>query len=175
MGLNTREGRTEVAMTVNGAMRSGWAEPRTLLSDFLRSELHLHGTNVGCEQGVCGACSVRIDGEIARSCITLAVQVDGADIRTVEGMRAKDGQLHPIQEAFREAHALQCGYCTPGFLLTVEQLLEESPRASEREIREFLAGNVCRCTGYQGIIAAVLALQPTSDEADDGVPLGGRR
>ncbi len=143
-----------VSVTVNGTPRAATVESRMLLSDFLREELLLTGTHVGCEHGVCGACTVSIDGEIARACTTLAVQVDGAEIRTVEGM-ASGGELHPIQQAFREQHGLQCGFCTPGFLITVEALLEEIPNPSEDEIREYLSGNVCRCTGYLGIVAAV--------------------
>jgi aerobic carbon-monoxide dehydrogenase small subunit len=143
-----------VRINVNGEWRSALVEPRILLSDFLRHELGMLGTNVGCEHGVCGACSVRIDGEIARSCITFAVQVDNADVRTIEAL--DDGaDLHPIQQAFRAEHALQCGYCTPGMVLTTEQLLEEIPDPSDEEIREYLSGNVCRCTGYQNILKAV--------------------
>jgi aerobic-type carbon monoxide dehydrogenase small subunit (CoxS/CutS family) len=143
-----------VRLTVNGEEYRGLAEPRLLLVDFLRHELGLHGTHVGCEQGVCGACTIRLDGEIVRSCIMLAVQAEGASIETVEGM-APPGGLHPIQEAFHQHHGLQCGFCTPGFLLTVQALLEENPDPSEDEIREYLSGNVCRCTGYAGIVDAV--------------------
>jgi aerobic-type carbon monoxide dehydrogenase small subunit (CoxS/CutS family) len=148
------EGEEIVEVVVNGEAQRGIAEPRTLLSDFLRHELGLTGTHVGCEQGVCGACTVRVDGVIARSCITLAVQVRGSSIETIEGM-ARDGELHPIQAAFREQHGLQCGFCTPAMVLTVSALLEANPNPSEREIREFLSGNVCRCTGYTAIVAAV--------------------
>ena len=151
----TRSGEeVPVRLSVNGEARAGLAEPRTLLSDFLRHTLGLTGTRVGCEQGVCGACTVRINGDLARSCLTLAVQAQGAEVRTVEGM-ADGQQLHPLQEAFRAQHALQCGFCTPGFLLTVEALLERIPDPTEAEAREFLSGNVCRCTGYQNIIRAV--------------------
>src|SRR5581483_2456609 len=143
-----------VRLVVNGESRQGIAEPRTLLVDFLRHELGLHGTHVGCEHGVCGACTIRLNGEIVRSCIMFAVQAEGAAIRTVEGM-ANGDELHPIQQAFREKHGLQCGFCTPGFLLTVERLLEETPDPSEDEIREYLSGNVCRCTGYVGIVDSV--------------------
>src|SRR5205814_681005 len=128
-----------VTMTVNGVQRRGIAEPRTLLVDFLRHELDLTGTHVGCEHGVCGACTVRMDGEVVRSCIMLAVQAEGAEIETVEGM-AKDGELHPIQFAFREKHGLQCGFCTPGTLLAAQMLLEENPNPSELEIRQYLSG-----------------------------------
>jgi aerobic-type carbon monoxide dehydrogenase small subunit (CoxS/CutS family) len=150
---NIIDGDTVVRVTVNGEPYSGIAEPRTLLSDFLRHVLGLTGTHVGCEQGACGACTVRVDGAIMRSCIAFAVTVDGAEIETVEGMAGEDG-LHPIQEAFRSQHGLQCGFCTPGMLLTTQALLEENPNPTEDEIREHLAGNVCRCTGYQGIVAA---------------------
>ncbi|RIL07804.1 MAG: (2Fe-2S)-binding protein [Proteobacteria bacterium] len=143
-----------VTLTVNGLERSGVAEPRTLLVDFLRHELGLTGTHVGCEHGVCGACTVRMDGEPIRACIVLAVQAQGASIETIEGLA--DGEaLHPIQQAFREAHGLQCGFCTPGMVLAVQSLLEENADPSEQEIREYLSGNVCRCTGYVGIVAAV--------------------
>ena len=143
-----------VRMKVNGVSRSGIAEPRTLLVDFLRHELELTGTHVGCEHGVCGACTVRMNGEVVRSCIMLAVQADGAEIETVEGMAA-DGKLHPVQEAFRQKHGLQCGFCTPGMVLAVQTLLEGNPDPTEEEIREYLSGNICRCTGYVGIVASV--------------------
>jgi aerobic-type carbon monoxide dehydrogenase small subunit (CoxS/CutS family) len=143
-----------VRFKVNGVTRSGVAEPRMLLVDFLRHELDLTGTHVGCEHGVCGACTVRMDGEVVRSCIMFAVQADGAEIETIEGM-AKGAELHPVQEAFRQKHGLQCGFCTPGMVLAVQTLLEENPNPSEPEIREYLSGNVCRCTGYVGIVDAV--------------------
>jgi len=143
-----------VTLKVNGVQRRGIAEPRTLLVDFLRHELDLTGTHVGCEHGVCGACTIRMNGEVVRSCIMLAVQAEGAEIETVEGM-ATNGQLHPIQDAFREKHGLQCGFCTPGMLLAAQTLLEENPNPTESEIREYLSGNICRCTGYVGIVAAV--------------------
>jgi aerobic-type carbon monoxide dehydrogenase small subunit (CoxS/CutS family) len=143
-----------VRMIVNGEPYQGMAEPRLLLVDFLRHALALRGTHVGCEQGVCGACTINLDGELVRSCLTFAVQADGAEVETVEGLANSDG-LHPIQEAFREHHALQCGFCTPGFLLTVQSLLRDNPDPSEGEIREYLSGNICRCTGYAGIVDAV--------------------
>jgi carbon-monoxide dehydrogenase small subunit len=145
-----------VTVTVNGEVRSAAVEPRLLLTDYLRQELGLTGTHVGCEHGVCGACTVNVDGEIARACTTFAVQVDGAVIRTVEGLASGD-ELHPIQQAFRDNHGLQCGFCTPGFLLATEALLATYPDPTDTEIREFLAGNICRCTGYVGIVAAVHA------------------
>jgi aerobic-type carbon monoxide dehydrogenase small subunit (CoxS/CutS family) len=164
MSTNTRERASSVRLNVNGEWREGVADARMLLSDFLRHELGLTGTNVGCEHGVCGACTVRIDGELARSCIAFAVQVDGAEIRTVEALAAPGAELHPIQEAFSAEHGLQCGYCTPGFLLTTEQLLEELPDPSEDEVREYLSGNVCRCTGYQGVVRAVMKAAPAMRE-----------
>jgi carbon-monoxide dehydrogenase small subunit len=148
------EGDVVVRLTVNGEERRGIAEPRTLLVDFLRHELRLTGTHVGCEQGACGACTVRLDGVTARSCLLFAVQADGASVETVEGL-ARDGELHPIQRAFADKHGLQCGFCTPGLLLTAQALLEENPTPSEPEIREALSGSICRCTGYVGVVAAV--------------------
>jgi carbon-monoxide dehydrogenase small subunit len=144
-----------VEVTVNGKRYSRTVEPRLLLSDFLRHELGLTGTHVGCEHGVCGACTVRLDGEPIRSCLLLAVQVDGHQLETVEGLAASMDQLHPLQEAFREAHGLQCGFCTAGILMTLEPFLEENRKPSEEEIRHALSGNLCRCTGYQHIVDAV--------------------
>jgi aerobic-type carbon monoxide dehydrogenase small subunit (CoxS/CutS family) len=144
-----------IAVELNGRRYEGVAEPRTLLSDFIRHVAGLHGTHVGCEHGVCGACTVQLDGEPVRSCLMLAVQADGRSLRTVEGLAPPGGGLHPIQAAFQETHALQCGFCTPGFLMTVEAFLRERPDPSEDEIREALAGNLCRCTGYKAIIEAV--------------------
>jgi aerobic-type carbon monoxide dehydrogenase small subunit (CoxS/CutS family) len=141
-----------VELEVNGHRYEGEAEPRTLLSDFLRHTLGLTGTNVGCEHGVCGACTVQLDGEPVRSCLMLAVQARGRSVRTVEGL-----EWGPIQSAFQEHHALQCGFCTPGFLITIEAFLRETPAPSDGEIREALAGNLCRCTGYLPIIDAVRA------------------
>jgi aerobic-type carbon monoxide dehydrogenase small subunit (CoxS/CutS family) len=143
-----------VRVRVNGELRSGIAEPRLLLSDFLRHELDLTGTNVSCEQGGCGACTVRLDGRIALSCLVLAAQADGAEIETVEGL-SPAGTLHPIQRAFQVKHGLQCGFCTPGILLATQSLLEANADPDEAEIREYLSGNICRCTGYTGIVASV--------------------
>jgi aerobic-type carbon monoxide dehydrogenase small subunit (CoxS/CutS family) len=143
-----------ISVQINGRAYEGDVEPRTLLSDFIRHEAGLTGTKVGCEQGVCGACTVQLDGEPVRSCLMLAVQANGRSLRTVEGLAA-DGELHPLQRAFHEAHALQCGFCTPGFLMSMEAWLREHPYAEREELREALAGNVCRCTGYLGIIEAV--------------------
>jgi aerobic carbon-monoxide dehydrogenase small subunit len=144
-----------VSMTVNGRPVEADVEPRRLLADFLREDAHLYGTHLGCEHGVCGACTILLDGEPVRSCLMLAVQADGAELTTVEGLARADG-LHPLQEAFREHHALQCGFCTPGFLLTSLYLIREQPDLDdEDEIREALSGNLCRCTGYQNIFDAV--------------------
>ena len=143
-----------VHLSVNGWERVALAEPRTLLSDFLRHGLGLTGTHVGCEQGACGACTVLVDGRPTLSCLVLAVQAEGAEVLTVEGLAGEQG-LHPIQQAFRERHGLQCGFCTPGMLLAAKALLDEVPDPSEDEIRDHLAGNVCRCTGYVGIVEAV--------------------
>jgi len=143
-----------VAVTVNGRAHERDVEPRLLLSDFLRHELGLTGTHVGCEHGVCGACTILFDGEPVRSCIMLAVQADGHALTTVEGLTPAGG-LHPLQEAFWECHGLQCGFCTPGFLMTLVPFLEANPDPSEEEIRQALSGNLCRCTGYQHIVDAV--------------------
>jgi aerobic carbon-monoxide dehydrogenase small subunit len=143
-----------ITMTVNGETKSGEAEPRLTLADFLRDELRLTGTHLGCEHGVCGACTVLLEGSSVRSCLLLAVQADGASIETVEGL-AQGEELHPIQEAFWAEHALQCGFCTPGFLMTAVELLRENPDPSEEEVRQAIAGNLCRCTGYVNIIKAV--------------------
>jgi carbon-monoxide dehydrogenase small subunit len=145
----------EIRVTVNGTAHTRAVEPRLLLSDFLRQDLGLTGTHVGCEHGVCGACTVLMDGEAVRSCLILAVQADGEALTTVEGLTPGTGPLHPIQEAFRDAHGLQCGFCTPGFLMTLVPFLRDHADPSEDEIREALSGNLCRCTGYQNIVEAV--------------------
>jgi 2-furoyl-CoA dehydrogenase 2Fe-2S iron sulfur subunit len=143
------------SVEVNGIGHRADVEPRTLLSDFLRHELGLTGTHVGCEHGVCGACTVQVDGEPVRACLMFAVQTAGRSVRTVEALADDDGALTPLQRAFHEHHALQCGFCTAGFLMTLEPFLRDCPEASEQEIRGALAGNLCRCTGYEGIVAAV--------------------
>jgi aerobic-type carbon monoxide dehydrogenase small subunit (CoxS/CutS family) len=145
-----------VRLTVNGTPREGRCEPRKLLVDFIREDLALTGTHAGCEHGICGACTILLDGEAARSCIMLAVQADGAEIQTIEGL-ARNGVLHPLQEAFREHHGLQCGFCTPGMLMTALDLLRVKPEPTEAEIREGISAVLCRCTGYQGIVRAVQA------------------
>jgi len=143
-----------VSVEVNGQVHERDVEPRTLLSDFIRHELGLTGTKVGCEHGVCGACTVQLDGEAVRSCLMLAVQARGRSLRTIEAL-GDDGVSHPLQRAFSEKHALQCGFCTPGFLMSIEAFLRDNPDPDEGEIREALAGNLCRCTGYQAIVEAV--------------------
>jgi len=148
--------RRKVRFTVNGHSREGWAEPRRLLVDFLREDLALTGTHVGCEHGICGACTILLNGEAVRSCLMFAVQADGAELMTVEGL-ARDRELHALQHAFREHHALQCGFCTPGMLMTAYDFLRSNPRPSEEQIREGLSAVLCRCTGYQSIVRAVMA------------------
>ena len=145
-----------IRLTVNGQAREGRCETRKLLVDFLREDLGLTGTHVGCEHGLCGACTVLVNGEAARSCLMLAVQANGADLLTIEGLM-KAGRLHPLQEAFHEHHGLQCGFCTPGMLLTALDLLQTNPRPTEAELRQGLSAVLCRCTGYQGIVKAVEA------------------
>lgn len=144
-----------IAVTVNGTRRESAVEARRTLADFLREDCELTGTHLGCEHGVCGACTVVLDGEAVRSCLLFAVQADGADVVTIEGLGGPDGALSPVQEAFRAEHGLQCGFCTPGFVVTVTQLLRENPKPNDDEIRAGISGNLCRCTGYQGIIKAV--------------------
>jgi aerobic carbon-monoxide dehydrogenase small subunit len=142
-------------MTINGREYRGEAEPRKLLVDFIRDDLGLTGTHVGCEHGVCGACTVLLDNEPVRACLMFAVQADGAQLGTVEGLAPNATELHPIQQSFWELHGLQCGFCTPGILLTAQALLKENQDPSEEEIRDWISGNLCRCTGYQNIVAAI--------------------
>ncbi|MGI8755669.1 MAG: (2Fe-2S)-binding protein [Acidimicrobiales bacterium] len=146
----------QIHVTVNGNEHDTDVEPRLLLVHYLRDALGLTGTNVGCDTSSCGACTVHLDGEAVKSCTVLAVQADGTEITTIEGM-ATDGELHPMQEAFRQCHGLQCGYCTPGMVMAATSLLAEHPDPSESEVREGLEGNLCRCTGYQNIVASVLS------------------
>jgi carbon-monoxide dehydrogenase small subunit len=145
----------EVTMRVNGSRRRASLEPRLTLADFLRERCGLTGTHIGCEHGVCGACTVLLDGAPVRACLVFAVQADGCEITTVEAMASPDGELSPVQKAFQECHGLQCGFCTPGFVVTVTAFLADNPNLSDEEIRHALSGNLCRCTGYQGIVAAV--------------------
>jgi len=144
-----------VALTVNGERRQVLVEPRKTLADALREDCGLTGTHLGCEHGVCGACTVLLDGAAVRSCLMFAVQADGAEVTTIEGLSPTDGTLSPLQEAFRQCHGLQCGFCTPGFIVSATAFLRDHPSPTEDELREGLSGNLCRCTGYQGILAAV--------------------
>jgi len=144
-----------VTMTVNGRRRTVLIEPRKTLADTIREDCELTGTHLGCEHGVCGACTVLLDGEAVRSCLLFAVQAEGHEVTTIEGLSPADGSLSPIQEAFRQCHGLQCGFCTPGFIVSVHAFLRDHANPTDAEIREGLSGNLCRCTGYQGIIAAV--------------------
>ncbi|HEU5031760.1 MAG TPA: (2Fe-2S)-binding protein [Spirillospora sp.] len=146
-----------VRMRVNGAPRSAAVPPRLTLADFLRERCGLTGTHLGCEHGVCGACTVLLDGQAVRACLVLAVQADGAEITTVEGIASPDGELSPVQKAFRDHHGLQCGFCTPGFVVSVTAFLRDNPDPTDEQIRDGLSGNLCRCTGYQGILKAVRA------------------
>jgi carbon-monoxide dehydrogenase small subunit len=147
--------KREINVTINGRNYHGAVEPRKLLSDFLRDDLGLTGTHVGCEHGVCGACTILLNGEPVRSCLMFAVQAGGAELKTVEGLAPSAAELHPLQEKFWELHGLQCGFCTPGILLSAVALLNEKPDPSEDEIRQWLGGNLCRCTGYQNIVTAI--------------------
>jgi len=144
-----------IEITVNGRLRRATAEPRLTLADFLRERLQLTGTHLGCEHGVCGACTVLLDGEAVRSCLIFAVQADGAEVTTVEGIAAADGTLSAVQAAFREHHGLQCGFCTPGFVISATAFLRDNPDPTDEQVRDALSGNLCRCTGYQGILKAV--------------------
>lgn len=163
-GSNDGPVTEEITVTVNGTEVTAEVEPRLKLSDFLRYECDQHGVRVGCEHGVCGACTVQQDGRTVKSCLSYAVQADGAEIETVEGLTDEDGSLHPIQEAFHETHALQCGFCTSGFVMASKELLEENPDPSREEIETGLADNICRCTGYQNIYEAVERAAETMDE-----------
>ena len=147
----------EIQVTVNGKKFTSDVEPRTLLVHYVREVLNLTGTNVGCDTSSCGACSLHLDGEAVKSCTVLAVQADGSDITTIEGMASADGTLHPMQQAFMENHGLQCGYCTPGMVMAATSLLQENPKPTEDEVRIGLEGNLCRCTGYHNIVKSVLA------------------
>ena len=148
--------KQRVTLTVNGRQVSGYAEPRLLLTDFLRHELNLYGTHVGCEHGVCGACTIIIDDVATRSCLRYAVQCDGVELRTVEGLADADGTLNALQKAFNENGALQCGFCTAGILMSATKFLQENPKPTRDEVRDMLSGHICRCTGYEQIIRAIL-------------------
>ena len=147
----------EISVTVNGVSHTGEVEPRTLLVQFIREHVGLTGTNIGCDTSSCGACSLHLDGEAVKSCTVLAVQADGHDVTTIEGMAGADGTLHPMQQAFMDNHGLQCGYCTPGMVMAATSLLKENPNPTEDDVRLGLEGNLCRCTGYHNIVQAVLA------------------
>lgn len=149
---------TTVECTVNATSRRATVEPRKTLADFLREDCGLTGTHLGCEHGVCGACTVLVDGAAVRSCLMFAVQAEGCDVTTIEGIGSADGTLSPLQAAFREHHGLQCGFCTPGFIVSATAYLRDHPDPSEQEIRQALSGNLCRCTGYQGILQAVASV-----------------
>jgi carbon-monoxide dehydrogenase small subunit len=151
----------EITVTVNGQAQTREVETRTNLADFLRHEVELTGTHVGCEHGVCGACTVLVDGAAVRSCLMLAVQADGHEVTSVEGLAADDGTLHPIQDAFWKNHGLQCGFCTPGMVISIAAFLKDNPDPTEEEVRAAISGNICRCTGYQPIVAAALAAAKT--------------
>jgi aerobic-type carbon monoxide dehydrogenase small subunit (CoxS/CutS family) len=159
-----------ISVHINGRPYAGEVEPRTLLSDFIRHQAGLTGTHVGCEHGVCGACTVQLEGEPVRSCLMLAVQAHGRTLETVEGLAGPAGELTALQQAFTEHHALQCGFCTAGFLMTADALLSRRPDVGEAEVRAELAGNLCRCTGYEGIVAAVLAARSAYAERGATAP-----
>ncbi len=148
---------TSITMTVNGKPASGEVEPRMLLVEFLREGLGLTGTHVGCDTSQCGACTVHVDGQQVKSCTMFAVEAEGAEVRTIEGMAGADGSLSPLQQAFQDEHGLQCGFCTPGMVMSLETLLQDNPKPTEAEIRDHLEGNICRCTGYHNIVRAALA------------------
>jgi 2-furoyl-CoA dehydrogenase 2Fe-2S iron sulfur subunit len=150
-----RDQRARISLMLNGRKVSAEAEPRTLLSDFLRHSLAATGTHVGCEHGVCGCCTVLVDGTAVRSCLTLAVQAEGKQVRTVESLASPDGKLNRLQQAFQKHHALQCGFCTPGILMSFTDYLSRSPKPTEEDLRDVLSGHICRCTGYAGIMAAL--------------------
>jgi aerobic-type carbon monoxide dehydrogenase small subunit (CoxS/CutS family) len=158
--------RLTLRMTINGQPFEGTVSPRMVLSDFLRETVGLTGVRVGCEQGICGACTILVDGQTARACLMLAVQADGAEILTVEGL-SEPGKLHPIQQAFCDQHGLQCGYCTPGMLITTCELLKRNPDPSDTEIREAISGNICRCTGYVHIVASIRAAARALQQGDN--------
>ena len=163
----------KLSVTVNGTPYDEVVEVRLTLADFLRQQLALTGTHLGCEHGVCGACTVLVDGRSARSCLMLAVQVNGREITTIEGLAKSDEELHPLQQAFADNHGLQCGFCTPGMLTTMVEFLRDNPAPSERQVQEALSGNLCRCTGYQGVVAAVLDAAKRLSDGAKGVAMNG--
>lgn len=151
-----KDARHSVTLTLNGDEVTGYAEPRMLLSDFLTHEIGITSCHVGCEHGVCGACTVLVDGTVMRGCLTLAVQADGSTVETAENLASDEGELSELQQAFKKHHGLQCGYCTPGILMSLTAYLKENPKPSEEELRDMLSGHLCRCTGYVGMVKAVL-------------------
>jgi len=163
-------GEIAVSLTVNGTTRTAAVEPRVTLADFLREQCRLTGTHLACEHGVCGACTVLVDGQAVRSCLMFAVQAEGAEVTTVEGIASPDGELSTVQSAFRDCHGLQCGFCTPGFVMTVTAFLRDHPDPTDEQIRESLSGNLCRCTGYQGILRAV---RQAADAGSSAVSIAG--
>jgi 2-furoyl-CoA dehydrogenase 2Fe-2S iron sulfur subunit len=165
-----RNQRGRISVKLNGRLVSAEAEPRMLLSDFIRQELGATGTHVGCEHGICGCCTVLLDGVAVRSCLTLAMQVDGRDITTVESLAGADGALNALQRAFRNNHALQCGFCTPGILMSFTDFLRRNPKPSEAQVIEVLSGHICRCTGYTGIVSAVLEAAAANDRNEGDKP-----
>lgn len=163
-----RDMQHRVTIVLNGTERTGFAEPRMLLTDFLRHELGATGTHVGCEHGVCGACTIRLDGQAVRGCLTLAMQANGCRVDTVEGLAAADGTLSPLQSAMQRNHALQCGFCTAGILMSLDHFIAETPKADEAAIRDMLSGHLCRCTGYSGMVRAALeTLASVGDKRDE--------
>ncbi len=164
MPLLSQDQKHLVSFILNGSPASGYAEPRMLLSDFLRNEIGLTGVHVGCEHGVCGCCTIKAAGKLGRSCMMYAVQVEGKDVVTVEGLANADGELSELQRAFKRRHALQCGYCTPGILMSATEFLEQHSDPSEEEVRDMLSGHICRCTGYTGMVQAILDVAKQSKE-----------
>ncbi|MFD0689506.1 (2Fe-2S)-binding protein [Actinomadura fibrosa] len=156
----------EIRVRVNGVRRRATVPPRLTLADYLRERCGLTGTHLGCEHGVCGACTVLVDGQAVRACLMFAVQADGAEVTTIEGIASRDGELSPVQAAFRDHHGLQCGFCTPGFVLSVTAFLRDNPDPTDEQIRDGLSGNLCRCTGYQGILSAVRAAARTTTDQE---------
>jgi 2-furoyl-CoA dehydrogenase 2Fe-2S iron sulfur subunit len=163
-----KDQKVRIGLTLNGRKLSAETEPRMLLSDFLRHSLGATGTHVGCEHGVCGCCTVLIDGAAVRSCLTLAVQAEGRDVKTVESLAGADGKLNKLQQAFQNNHALQCGFCTPGILMSFTDYLSRNPTPTESELRDVLGGHICRCTGYAGIMTALLEAAGLKKDADAG-------
>lgn len=163
----------DIRVRINGTVRNDLIPPRLTLADYLRERCGLTGTHLGCEHGVCGACTVLLDGDAVRACLVFAVQADGAELTTIEGIAGSDGELSPIQAAFRDEHGLQCGFCTPGFIVSTTAFLRDNPSPSDEEIREGISGNLCRCTGYQGIIRAVRAASDAVSTSDAAAPPEG--